>query len=215
MNRTLLAASLLVPLAAAAEPGGAFEEALNDKTPNLYFKSKRTTTGARTDSANQETWINGRRMHMRVEEKDGLRDLYVKSGPEGEIVMVNKGQGMRMDMNSPIFQQMRQSLPVGSVHEGLAKKGTEKIAGRTCDVYEGERTINLPMGAMKTETWVCVWKGVALKSITKAQGSTTEFVAEEIKEGGASDADLAVPASVPVKDFKLPPGFGPPSTRPR
>jgi hypothetical protein len=210
--RTLAALLAVLPL-----PAFAGEGFFNWEAPNVYMRSKRTTTGARNESGKQETWMNGRRMHTRMEDKDGSKDLYIEGGENPVIIMVNKGSGMRFDTSSPMFQQMRQSLPL-SPTDGLKKTGSEKVAGRTCDVWEGERTMMIPLmaaGPMKQQVWTCLWKNVPLKSKHVAQGSTVETIVEEIKEGAASDSDLIVPAGIQVKDFKLPPGFGPPSTRPR
>ena len=77
---------------------------------------------------------------------------------------------------------------------GAKKTGTEKVAGKTCDVWESQ------MANTKT----CVWNGITLKTETGLGQMSINMVATEVKEGVSIPKDkFEVPSNVKIREVDL------------
>lgn len=76
---------------------------------------------------------------------------------------------------------------------GVAFEGTEKIAGKECEVV----SIKEPM---QTKTWI--WKGIALKSATPMGKGTLTMEAVEVSEEKPDPSKFEIPADVKFKESK-------------
>jgi hypothetical protein len=76
---------------------------------------------------------------------------------------------------------------------GITFEGTEKIAGKDCEVI----SITEPM---QTKTWM--WKGIALKSATPMGKGTITMEAVEVKEESVDASKFQIPGDVKFKEAK-------------
>lgn len=92
---------------------------------------------------------------------------------------------------------VRDALQAMSGGAGFTRAGKETVAGKECEVFEGERDVATPVGAkIKSKERRCMWKGLPLKW-------KVEREAIKVKMGGN---EIAIPATIlegEIKDLKL------------
>lgn len=77
---------------------------------------------------------------------------------------------------------------------GAKKTGTEKVAGKTCDVWESQ--------SVKTKT--CIWNDITLKSEAGIGKMSMNLVATEVKEGvSIPDEKFQIPSDVKIQELDM------------
>lgn len=231
----ILALLLAAPAALPPHPGppgrpaaeeAAFEAALGKlDLPNTALTLAVTTTKAGIPiTTEHQAWWRKKRGHIRQPGK-APTDIYLDLAAKTLVALdVEKKQAVRFRFaGRPGEDMVRQALGGMGVFQGLVKTGaTETVAGKTCDIYEGEVS-QLVLGVtLKSKERHCMWKGLALRSrierpaqevktISAVMSLPETVVVTEVKElklGGARPADLELPRGTKVQameDMLVPP----------